>query len=184
MLIIFFSVLTIGRNRDWRDPITFYEKNLKYTPNSYIQHNNLGMAYADAGRVEDAIKEYRTAIALSDVYPQVHYNLGNSLIAVNKTNEAKDEYYKAIAISPSFFYPYANLIRLALFDKDETELQSVLDKIKSNFNEEYYLTQAFYSYYYLGDGVKVKFFGQELIKKYSNNSSEIGILMLNLSNFK
>lgn len=178
-LSIYFMILTIRRNLDWRDPITFYEKNLRYTPNSYIQHNNLGMAYADAGRAEDAITEYKTAIALSDVYPQVHYNLGNSLIAVNKTSEAKDEYYKAIAISPSFSYPYSNLIRLALFDKDKTELQTVLDKIKSNFNEEYYLTQAFYSYYYLGDGVKAKNFGLELVNKYPENE-EIGVLMLNI----
>jgi hypothetical protein len=95
-------------------------------------------------------------------------------------NEAKSEYYKAIAISPHFSYPYTNLIKIALFNKSEVEIQAVLDKVKSNFSEEYYLTQAFYSYYYFGDSEKAKKFGLELINKYPNNSSDASVLMLNL----
>lgn len=74
---LFFSCLTIRRNQDWRDPVTFYEKNLRSTPSSFIQHNNLGMAYAAKGDNEKAIKEYRRAMAIKDIYPQVHYNLAN-----------------------------------------------------------------------------------------------------------
>jgi len=179
VLISFFSLLTIKRNLDWRDPITFYEKNLKYTPNSYIQHNNLGMAYANAGRYQEAVKEYQAAISLADIYPQVHYNLGNSLASVNKLKEAEEEYYKAIKISPSFSLPYLNLLKLAVLDKNETKLQEILLKIKANFSEEYYLNQAFYSYYYLGDAAQAKDYGRQLIDKYPDNSN-VGLLMLNI----
>jgi tetratricopeptide (TPR) repeat protein len=179
ILSLYFIILTIRRNFDWRDPITFYEKNLVYTPNSFIQHNNLGMAYAEAGRTAEAIKEYKTAISLADIYPQVHYNLGNALVSVNKMNEAETEYYKAINISPEFSLPYTNLIKLAILTKDEVKLQTVLAKMKVNLPEEYYLNQAFYSYYYFGDGAKAKEIGLELIDKYPNNSSEVGLLMLN-----
>lgn len=174
--IIFIS-LTIRRNLDWRDPITFYEKNLRYTPNSYIQHNNLGMAYADQGRTEAAILEYQKAISLADIYPQVHYNLANALVSVNKIKEAEEEYYKAIQISPTFSLPYLNLIRIAIVKKDEPALVKVLSEIKANFKEEYYLQQAFYSYYYLGNKVKAKDFGLELINKYPNNR-DVGLLLL------
>lgn len=84
LFICYLSFLTVLRNLDWRDPITFYEKNLTYTPNSFIQHNNLGMAYSDVGRIEDAIKEYKTAISIADIYPQVHYNLGNAFASIKK----------------------------------------------------------------------------------------------------
>lgn len=179
VLISFFSFLTIRRNFDWHDPITFYEKNLKYTPNSYIQHNNLGMAYASAGRHQEAIKEYQTAISLADVYPQVHYNLGNSLVSINNLKEAEKEYYKAIKISPSFSLPYLNLLKLAILDQNKTKLQDILLKIKANFSEEYYLNQAFYSYYYLGDVAQTKYYGRQLTDKYPNDS-DVGLLMLNI----
>ena len=178
-LISFFSFLTIRRNFDWHDPITFYEKNLKYTPNSYIQHNNLGMAYASAGRHQEAIKEYQTAISLADIYPQVHYNLGNSLASLNNLKEAEKEYYKAIKISPSFSLPYLNLLKLAILDQNKAKLQDILLKIKANFSEEYYLNQAFYSYYYLGDVAQTKYYGWQLTDKYPNDS-DVGLLMLNI----
>lgn len=180
LVVIYFSVLTILRNRDWHDPITFYEKNLTYTPNSFIQHNNLGMAYSSASRFEEAIAQYQLAISIADIYPQVHYNLGNTLVAVNKLSEAEEEYYKAIAISPSFSLPYTNLIRLAVASQDEIKLNSALSKIKANFSEEYYLQQAFYAYYYLGNKQQARLFGLELINSYPNNS-EVGVLMLNVS---
>lgn len=180
LFICYLSFLTVIRNLDWRDPITFYEKNLTYTPNSFIQHNNLGMAYSDAGRTEEAIKEYKTAISIADIYPQVHYNLGNALASIKKFDEAETEYYKATNITPDFSLPYLNLLKIAILSKDETKLQTVLAKIKVNFSEEYYLNQAFYSYYYLENGVKAKSFGLELTKKYPNSSSEVGLLMLNI----
>ena len=179
LFICFLSFLTIRRNLDWRDPITFYEKNLKYTPNSYIQHNNLGMAYADAGRTQEAIKEYQTAIAIADIYPQVHFNLGNALITSNKFSEAALEYYKAIEISPTFELPYINLLNIALSQKDEVKLEIVLAKVKENFPEEYYLAQSFYAHYYFGDGVKAKQIGLELIRKYPQNEN-ISLMMLNI----
>lgn len=177
---LLFISLTIRRNFDWHDPITFYEKNLKYTPSSYIQHNNLGMAYADQGRIEEAIIEYQTAISLADIYPQVHYNLANALVSVNKIKEAEEEYYQAIQISPTFYLPYLNLIKIAIVEKNANALDEVLLKIKANFTEEYYLQQAFYSYFYLQDYSKAKSFGLEFVKKYPRSNPDLGLLLLTL----
>jgi len=179
LLSLYFITLTIKRNFDWRDPITFYEKNLTYTPNSFIQHNNLGMAYADAGRLDDAARQYQTAIAISDTYPQVHYNLANVLVAQNKIKEAEVEYYKAIDISPEFSLPYINLIKIAILSKDETKLQTILAKLKSNFSEDYYLTQAFYAYYSLGNYDRARDIGLEFINKYPDNN-QIGLMLLQM----
>ena len=178
-LILYFSALTIKRNLDWRDPITFYEKNLKYTPNSFIQRNNLGMAYAGDDRFEDAIKEYQKAIAIADIYPQVHYNLGNALVALGRTQEAEIEYYRTIEMSPQFSFPYNNLLRLATMKKDEVKLKKVLDKLKNNFEEEYYLEQAFYAYYSLDKKEKALEIGRELLQKYPKRT-DIGLIMLNI----
>lgn len=178
-LILYFSALTIKRNFDWRDPITFYEKNLKYTPNSFIQRNNLGMAYATLNRYDDAIKEYQKAIEIADIYPQVHYNLGNALVALGRTQEAEIEYYRTIEMSPQFSFPYNNLLRLAIVKQDETKLKKTLEKMKENFAQEYYLEQAFYAYYSLGKKEKASEIGRELLQKYPNRT-DVGLIMLNI----
>lgn len=145
--LTFFTSLTVIRNREWRDPITFYENNLRYTPNAYIQHNNLGMAYADANRLDEAISEYRKAIAIKDVYPQIHYNLGNALVITGHVDEGITEYRKAINISPSFFNPYANMVSIYLKKDDKKAVQAVFAEMEKNFTNSvdfWYLKGAVY----------------------------------------
>ncbi|MBD3247673.1 tetratricopeptide repeat protein [Candidatus Falkowbacteria bacterium] len=130
-----FVYLTISRNNDWQDPITFYEKNLQYTPNSFIQHNNLGMAYAEQRRFEESIAEYNKAIAIKDIYPQVHHNLANSLAALGKFDEAIEEYERALEISPLFEPSYGPLAELYGLAEEKEKIQGLYDKYYKNFNK-------------------------------------------------
>jgi protein O-mannosyl-transferase len=129
--LVFLGALTIIRNRDWRDPITFYEKNLKYSPQSFIERNNLGMAYDEAGRFEEAIAEYKKAIAIKDIYPQVRYNLANSLINVKKYDEAEKEYRRAIEMSPGFGLAYRNLYGLYMYLGDKNKAEEILKLLEN-----------------------------------------------------
>jgi tetratricopeptide (TPR) repeat protein len=183
--LIYFGTLTIKRNVIWRDPITFYEYNLKFTPNSFIQRNNLGMAYSDAGRNAEAIYQYKTAISIKDIYPQIHFNLGNALVATGKEAEAETEYYKSINISPGFSLAYSRLVMLAIKDKDESKISAVLDKIKENFPESYYLNTAFEIYYYQGNYQEARTIGQEIMAKYPEDE-KVGLMLLqiNLNNLQ
>ena len=149
--VLTLSWLTISRNRDWRDPITFYEKNLRYTPNSFIQHNNLGMAYAAVGKNELAIVEYRQAIAMKDVYAQVHYNLANALVAVGEADAAVAEYEKSMAMSPSFQFPYQNLLSLYINKKDKAAVNLTLEEMKKNLGQNVYFKYAGLADYFSGD---------------------------------
>jgi len=149
--ILFLGFLTIKRNQDWQNPIIFYKKNLAYTPNSFIQHNNLGMAYAAAGRLADSVAEYQTAIKIQDVYPQAHYNLANSLRDLGRLDEALAEYEKAILISPSFQAPYNNLLAIYLSQNDRAKAEDVLERAKREFDEFNYYYIAGAVYYNFGD---------------------------------
>ncbi len=149
--IFMFSALTISRNNDWQNPIIFYEKNLKYTPDSFIQHNNLGMAYAGAGRVSQAITEYKKAIEIKDVYAQVHYNLANSLRDTGDLDEAINEYNIAIKMSPSFSLPYNSLLAIYLSAGNAEQVDDILKRMKVVFNKSDYLYLAGAAYYNLGE---------------------------------
>lgn len=129
--VVFWSFLTTERNRDWHDPITFFEKNLKYSPQSFIEHTNLGIAYDNAGRFTEAEAEYRQAIAISDVYPQVHHDLAISLTELKKYDEAEKEYLKAIAMDPGFVAPYRNLYNLYAYLGESDKAREIIEKIKN-----------------------------------------------------
>lgn len=179
LAFLYFGWLTVRRNLDWRDPITFYEKNLHYTPHSFIQRNNLGMAYADAGRFSDAIAQYRQALALSDRYPQVHSNLANALVVVGETAAAEKEYYRALEMDPGFTIPYINLLRLAILERDRAGLEEVLGKMAENFPRDVYLRESFHAYYQLGDFEKARTVGQELVSRFPEADSNISFWLWN-----
>lgn len=178
-IIVILATLTIRRNRDWHDPITFYEKNIRYTPNSYIQHNNLGMAYAAAGRLEEAEKEYRRSLELDQRYPQVSYNLGNVLASQGRLEEAEKEYHRSIGISSEFTLPYVSLIRLAIAQQDVVALEETILLMEKNFPPEYSLKQAFYAYYALGNAEKARVIGRQYLSLYPGDE-EIGLTMLEM----
>jgi len=133
--VIFCAILTIQHNHIWNNPITFYENNLKYEPNSFIEHTNLGIAYADAGRNDDAIAQYEKAIAIADIYPQVHFDLANSLTAVQNYPQAEKEYLQTIKMDPQFGTAYQNLYNIYMYlgEKDKAgEILKEIDKISNN----------------------------------------------------
>lgn len=173
------SYLTILRNKDWRDPITFYEKNLKYTPNSYIQKNNLGMAYAKVGRHNEAIRQYQEALEIFDFYPQVHSNLANSLLNIGELEEAEMEYKKALENNSEFIIPYQGLINIYLTNNDLEKLNSLLTSLEASVNQEIFFNLAMPVLIRLGDYNGAISLVEKMLEKYPNNI-DLNNLLLNL----
>ena len=115
-LTLFYMWRTFERNKEWHDPISFYESTIKYKSDSARIHNNLAMAYADAGREDDAMKEYTKAIELGDYYPQPHFNLSNIYIKKKDYEAAVKELKRSMEIDNDFLYSHENLA-LIYFDE-------------------------------------------------------------------
>jgi len=126
--LIFLSVRTIYRNRDWRDPITFYEQTLKYAPWSTRVMNNLAMAYDEKGDVMKALELYKRAIANEDIYPELHHNLANVYLRLNDVENAILEYKKAISMNPGFIHSYKRLAMLYINLHRYDEAKYLLNK--------------------------------------------------------
>ena len=60
-----------------------------------LEHLDLGILYADAGRQEDAVREMKQAARLDPDDVNVHWRLGRLYKAMGKTDEAKAELEKA-----------------------------------------------------------------------------------------
>ncbi len=125
--LIFLSVLTIDRNRDWQDPITFYNQTLKYAPTSYRVINNLGMAYDDKDDYEQAEKTYQRAISLDPSNPVAYHNLGNTYRKTGEIDSAIENFKTAISLNPKFIFSSNALISLYLENKNYKEAREVLE---------------------------------------------------------
>lgn len=68
-------------------------------PNIAMQHLDLGILYADAGRKEDARKQFETAIKLAPKNVNAHYRLARLFRSMGMTAEAKVEFDKASSLN-------------------------------------------------------------------------------------
>lgn len=67
--------LTLARNQDYRNEITLWEASVQRSPNKARVHNNLGFAYEQAGRTEEAKRAYERALQIDSQDERARSNL-------------------------------------------------------------------------------------------------------------
>ena len=83
-------------------------------------HAELGEAYADAGLLEDAIREYRRALELGPTYHDLRLRLARHMLAAGHYLDARDELERITAARPEFEEARATL-GLARYFSGDTE---------------------------------------------------------------
>jgi len=133
-IILFFCLaLTLGfktwdRNQDWKDSIALWSKTVKQSPDNAFGYSNLGTAYAEIGNTQQAIYNYKMAIAL---YPKdyiSHNNLGNLYKKTGSLDLAVKEFQVTVYLQPSNIDYLQNLIDAYLENKQAEKATSALEK--------------------------------------------------------
>jgi tetratricopeptide (TPR) repeat protein len=57
-----------------------------------MAHNNLGVAYFDSGKHEEAIESYKHAIRIDPDDADAHYNLGDAYLLLKDRSSALEQY--------------------------------------------------------------------------------------------
>ncbi len=109
VLFAFYSSLTVRRNRDWKDNFTFYRETLRHNPLSFRAHTGLGLVYRTAGRLDEAIAEYQTALQIKPDYPEARINLGSAYFQKGMFAEAAAAYTAALKLGQHRNEIYINL---------------------------------------------------------------------------
>lgn len=112
VLVLVYGYLTVKRNFDWRDSLTFWTKTLEAHPNMVLGRHNLGVHYFEVGDFKKATQELEAAEKYnrkSRKIPQVAYHLG--LVHQKSGNSLLAVYYweKAIEYSAEYSEPYLAL---------------------------------------------------------------------------
>jgi tetratricopeptide (TPR) repeat protein len=145
-LIILFTMLfsywTYERASVWRGPFSLWMDAVKKSPHKTRPHNALGHAYEyNKGMLDEAISEYKKALAINPNYYKAHNNLGVAYARKGRLDEAISEYKKTLAIKPSFVEAYNNLgvayARKGRLDEAISEYKRVLI-LKPRYAETYY----------------------------------------------
>jgi tetratricopeptide (TPR) repeat protein len=108
-LLILYSWFTLKQNSYWKEPISFYKRTLKYAPDSYRVHYNLGNEYSDLNQREEAISWYKKTIEIKPDHYDAYFNMGNEYKSLQSYDEAIASYKQALAIDPEFIDAYNNL---------------------------------------------------------------------------
>lgn len=94
---------------DHQGAIPVYRSLLDQQPNAGIVWNNLGVAYRETGKPDDAIASFQAAVRFAPKMAEAWNNLGVAQDERNLTEDAVKSYRKAIEIQPDYASPHLNL---------------------------------------------------------------------------
>jgi tetratricopeptide (TPR) repeat protein len=93
----------------WRGSISLYGHTLKVTGRNPLIHNNLGLALAAQGKLDQAMAHYAEALRLEPDFAMAHNNLGIALAAQGKLDQAMAHFAKALRLQPDYAEAHNNL---------------------------------------------------------------------------
>src|SRR5699024_4956698 len=73
------AILTWRQLGVWRNSYTLFDHAIAVTRDNYLAHDNRGLFQFRAGKVEEAMADYRRALAINPAYLNAHNNLGYAL---------------------------------------------------------------------------------------------------------
>lgn len=93
----------------WRDDISLYRHTLEVTRGNYSIMNKLGLALAEKGDSDGAIRQYREALLLRPDDPETLNNLGLALLGRGDPDAAVRQFREALRLNPAQPEPHCNL---------------------------------------------------------------------------
>jgi tetratricopeptide (TPR) repeat protein len=106
---VLLAVATHARNTVWKDEISLWEDAARKSPAKLRPHENLGTYYSMRGRLEEARREFATALRLDPNNFELHNNLGIVYKRMGDFDRAIQEYTVAARLMPGDPMAHYNL---------------------------------------------------------------------------
>lgn len=97
--VIVLAVMTVMRNRDWKDEFTLWQANYKEEPNSIRAVGNLAAMYSSRNQ-NKAVELYRRCLEIDPTYGPAYLGLATLLQAKDKADDVEDMIEKGLALPP------------------------------------------------------------------------------------
>ncbi|WP_414660572.1 tetratricopeptide repeat protein [Horticoccus sp. 23ND18S-11] len=93
----------------WKNSFTLFDHAIAVTSRNYLAHDNRGLWLFNAGRVDEAMADYRRSLAINPDYLNAHNNLGYAFAQTGRPAEAIPEYRAALKSNPAHLEVRNNL---------------------------------------------------------------------------
>ena len=131
VIVSAFVLMTYERNKDYHDPIAFWQDNVKKRPQSFVAENNLGAALVDAERCEEAFGHFHRSLEINPDFVDAHSNWGNALNLRGDYEGAMKHYREALRLEPTNPSAHNNwgelLTKLGRFEEAISHFQEVVN---------------------------------------------------------
>jgi tetratricopeptide (TPR) repeat protein len=117
-LAIGLAWLTFQRGENYRSALTIWSDTVAKRPNNPRALNNLGIALAQNGQVDEGIADLQKALAIRPGYAEAHCNLAFALLQKQEIDAAITQSREALKIRPDYAEAHNNLGN-ALFQKGQ-----------------------------------------------------------------
>jgi tetratricopeptide (TPR) repeat protein len=109
VLVGLYSLTTIKRNFIWRNNLTLWTDTVRKSPDGALPHSELGIAYADRGLFDEAIKHFQTAVRLEPDNPDYLTNLGFAYTKKGQIDNGAELFRAALKLNAHHTNAYYNL---------------------------------------------------------------------------
>jgi tetratricopeptide (TPR) repeat protein len=192
IVIGLFSVLTVDRNRIWRNEAVLWKDAVLKSPAAVLPHYNLGIAYRSIGRLEEAAEEFRTTLKLDPRYPLAHTNLGIVYKEMGRSEEAIQEYRGELELqsdqAEASYKAHNNLgivyKDLGRYEEALQEFQTALLRQPNSFKPHFNLGAAYEEMGRLDEAIREYRAGLAINPKDAKAHINLGIVYANLGKFR
>lgn len=160
LMTLSYSVLTIDRNSDWSDSISLWSSTIETSPSVAMPYNNLGDAYLDDGRIDEAIPYFKKAIEVAPDYARAHVNLGTAYLYKGEIDLARDQFNEAVRIDPDLSPAHAHL---AVIYRDAGQWEEAVEEFRASVD---YIEDPVERQLVLGDILYRNGFIEEAFEEY------------------
>jgi tetratricopeptide (TPR) repeat protein len=108
-LLLVFGTLTWKMTWVFQDETSLWTYNLAQNPTCWLAYNGLGAGLANQGKLDEAMKLYRTSLEIKPNYAEPHSNLGEALAQKGEWDAAIAEYREAVTLNPNLARPFIKL---------------------------------------------------------------------------
>jgi|GEM_PF-1882812 len=109
LLVIVLSVLTVQRDREWRNEYQLWLSTLRYQPDNPKAHYYFANALRERGLYQDAVSHFKKAIDLKPDFIWAWVNLANLYTLGRDFESAVPTYRKVLELDPNQPVPHNNL---------------------------------------------------------------------------
>ena len=128
ILLAVLGGLTWRQTAIYRNSETLWRDTLAKNPEAWMAHDNLGASLLGAGRLEEAMEQFRKSLQLHPDGVVAHNDLSTALRQSGKLDEAEVESQKALELGPKLLAPHINRVEIL---RQQGRLNEAVEEYKS-----------------------------------------------------